>query len=88
MIIKKVTFNDFLEEFKKCGRENQFSHEGKRALYDYLNQISEDLEEPMQLDVIALCSEFTEYSSLQEFNNDYSYSIGEDIQDVEEIQDS
>ena len=87
MIIKRVDFSDFLEEFKKCGREEQFTYKAKKALYEYLNQISEDLGEPIELDVISLCCQFTEYSSLQEFNNDYVYSIGYDLDSIEEIND-
>ena len=30
MLVKKVYFNDFLEEFKKHGREDQFSYKGKK----------------------------------------------------------
>jgi len=85
MLVKEVTFNDFLEAFKKHGRENQFTYEGKKALYDYLEELSEDLGEPIELDVIGICCEFTEYGNLEEFINDYSYSIGKDIDDIEDI---
>ena len=81
MIIKRVNFNDFLEEFKRCGREEQFTYEAKKALYEYLNELSEDLNEVIELDVISLCSEFSEYSNLEEFKKDY------DIDDIEDIED-
>ena len=84
MLVKKVSFNDFLEEFEKHGRENQFSYEGKRALFDYLEELSEDLGEPIELDIIALCCEFTEYDSIEAFNDDYGYTVG-DIEDIEDI---
>ena len=84
MLVKKVYFNDFIEEFKRCGRKNQFSHEGKKALYNYLNELAEDLGEPIELDVIALCSEFSEFKNLEEFKKDYNI---EDIEDIEDIKD-
>lgn len=87
MLVKTVSFSDFLEEFEKHGREDQFSYEGKKALYEYLNELAEDLGEPIELDVIALCCEFSEYKNLKEFNRDYSYSLGYDIEDIEEIQE-
>jgi len=86
MLIKKITFNDFVEEFEKYGRGEQFSYEGKKALYDYLNDLAEDTGEVIELDVISLCCEFVEYDSLEQFNDDYSYSLG-DIKDIEEIND-
>lgn len=85
MLVKKVSFYDFLEEFKRHGRENQFSYEAKRALFEYLNELSEDLGEPIELDIIALCCEFSEYQSLQDFNNDYSYSLGHDVDCINDI---
>ena len=85
MLIKKVTFYDFVEEFKKHGREDQFSYAGKKALYDYLNELSEDIGESIELDVISLCCEFTEYENLKEFNDDYGYSIDE-IDSIEDIE--
>jgi len=84
MLVKKVSFNDFLKEFKEYGREDQFSFEGKRALYDYLNELGEDIGESIELDVIALCCEFTEYSTLQEFIDAYGYNIGE-VNCIEDI---
>lgn len=81
MLVKKVNFNDFLQEFKEYGREDSFSYEGKKALFNYL----EELGEPIKLDVIGLCCEYTEYNSLQEFNNDYGYTIDE-INSIDEIE--
>ena len=85
MLVKKISFYDFLEEFKKYDREDQFSYEGKRALYEYLNDLSKDIGEPIELDIISLCCEFTEYDNLKEFCNNYGYTIGDDIDDIDDI---
>ena len=84
MLIKKVYFNDFLEEFKKYDREDQFSYEGKKALFNYLNELGEDLGEPIELDIIGLCCDFTEYNSLEEFNDAYGYSVDE-VNSIDDI---
>lgn len=81
MIVKKVSFYDFVEEFEKFGREDQFSYEGKKALYNYLNELGEDIGEPIELDIIGLCCEFTEYDSIEEFNDYYQLDI-DDIDDI------
>ena len=83
MLVKKVYFNDFEEEFKKYGREDQFSYDGKGALFEYLNELAEDLGEPIELDIIGLCFNFTEYDSLEEFNHDYQL----DLEDIDDISD-
>ena len=83
MLVKQVSFYDFLEEFEKYGREEAFSYEAKKALYEYLNQISEDLGEQIELDVISLCCEFTEYDSIEKFIKDYSIDEVKSIDDIE-----
>jgi len=85
MLVREINFNDFVGEFKSYERENQFSYEGKKALYDYLNDLSEDLGEHIELDIISICCDFTEYSSLEDFVNDYSYTI-KDINSIEDIE--
>lgn len=85
MLVKKISFNDFLEEFEKYGREDSFSYEGKKALYNYLNELGEDIGKPIELDIIGLCCDFTEYESLEEFNDDYGYTIDE-INSIEDIE--
>lgn len=75
MLIKKVTFYDFLEEFEKHGRGNQFSYEGKKALYNYLNELGQDIGETIELDVIGICCEFTEFANFEDFKDYYGYDI-------------
>ena len=84
MIIKRIDFNDFIEEFKRCGREDQFSYEAKKALFEYLNELSEDLNEAIELDIIGICCDYSEYKNLKEFLDDYGYSI-DDIDSIDNI---
>jgi hypothetical protein len=48
--------------FKDHGRENQFSFDGIRTLYNYFNELEESTDEEIKIDIIAICCEFTEYS--------------------------
>jgi len=72
----------FRDAFHKMGRGEQFSYAGLSALYDYLEQLGDDIGEEIELDVIALCCEYAEYDSLAEFREDY----GEDYETIEDIQ--
>lgn len=77
-----------LEElFRKCGRENHFSYEGFDALYDYLDEYSDEMDKPLEVDVIALCCDFTEYSGWEELYNNYSYSYNNESKTFEELED-
>ena len=49
------------------GRHNQFTYDGLNALYTYLEEVNDNFE----LDVIALCCEFTEYQDIEECFKDY-----------------
>ncbi len=48
--------NDFVNLFDKMGRGDNFSRAGRRALFDYLDEVDPDFE----CDIIALCCEFAE----------------------------
>ncbi len=81
---KTVSEISFIEEFKLCGREEQFTRSGLSCLYEYLNSFEEDTGEEIEFDVVAICCDFCEYGSEQEllesFSGDYS-SIEEYEQD-------
>ena len=81
MITKTVNEYDFINEFKSYGRED-FTHAALVALYEYLEDYSSDTCEPVELDVIALCCEFTEYENFEEIQKAYSSTKLETIEDL------
>lgn len=70
-VIEKATFSDFLREFEIHNRSYCFSHKGKVALFDYLDE----LEEPVELDIVSICRNFTEFENLTEFNSYYGCEL-------------
>ena len=85
----KQTINEyqFKDAFQKC-RPDNFSCEGLIALYDYLEQYEEDTGQEVELDVIAICCEFTEYEDLKEFQGIYYDDIkGDKYKTLEEIEE-
>lgn len=52
--------DDFVELFKKCGRENNFSRSSLYKIFDYYEQIEEDLDEDVTVDVIGICCDWSE----------------------------
>ena len=60
MLIKRVTESDFIQAFDDYGRGNNFSIEAREALYEYLEDLSEITGEPIELDVIGICCDFSE----------------------------
>ncbi len=82
-MIKTINFYDFERAFVDMNRADNFTYEGKKALFEYLEQYEEETGKPVELDVIALCCEYSEYESLEAFQKDYSkdYETIEDIED-------
>ena len=68
---KTINYYDFRAEFRAFGREEQFTRQGLKSLFDYLEELGEDCGEEIELDVIACCCEFVEYDSLEDFHNEY-----------------
>ena len=79
-----VSYYDFQRAFERMDRANQFSREGLKTLFDYLEQYEEDTGEEIELDVIALCCDYCE-STFAQVADDYSISIDyDDCADDEE----
>lgn len=75
-----INFDAFKDKFQRI-RPTAFSNEGLKALFDYLERLEETIPTEEELDVIALCCEFTEYS-LRDFKVEY----GNDYETIEEAE--
>ena len=75
-IVMTLDKHDFADAFKRYNRQDQFSSEGFEVLFDYLDNLSEDTGEPVELDVVALCCDYCE-SSIQEVIDNYRIDVSE-----------
>ena len=82
MIIETVNEHSFTEAFRQI-RPDNFSYEGQKALYEYLEDLSEDIGTPIELDVISICCDYSEYESFEDLKKDYRYHF----KDVESLRD-
>ena len=55
----QVTEQSFIDSFISI-RPDNFSRDGLMALFNFFEQLEDDIGEPMELDVIAVCCEFSE----------------------------
>ncbi len=79
-MIKTINFYDFDNEFRNMGREQQFSYEGRKALFEYLEQYEEETNEKVELDVIALCCDYREFESALDCAKEHGYEEGVDLE--------
>lgn len=76
MLYQTVNFSLFCDAFRSMDRDNNFTYEGKKLLFDYLDESEDDIE----LDIIALCCEFAE-NTPDEIANNYNIDISECLEE-------
>jgi len=78
-MIQTINVSAFRDAFRACGRHNQFSYEGLGALFDYLEEVDPDFD----LDVIALCCNYSEDTA-----EDIAKNYGIEVNSLDELQDA
>ena len=83
-MIQTINLHGFRDAFYSMGKKDQFSHEGIEWLFDYCEELERDLDEPYELDIVALCCDFQELT-YEEIIDSYGIEINrndseEDIQ--------
>lgn len=79
-----VSRYDFERAFADAGRKDQFSHEGLKALFDYLEDYEDSTGEEIELDVIALCCDYNE-DTVADIARNYSIDL-EGMDDEEQLE--
>jgi hypothetical protein len=66
--MKESVYKDqFVRRFDEVGRSDNFSTPARYALFEYFDELEQDLGEEIEFDVIAICCDYAEYESLQSF---------------------
>ena len=70
---QSVTRFDFVDWFRGSDTyKRNFSYDGLNCLFDYFEQLEEEMENEIDFDPIAICCEFSEYENLNEIKKSYS----------------
>ena len=68
-MITTVSIHDFRDWYAKSDSYgNNFTYEGLGDLFNYLEELEDSIGEQIKFDPIALACEFTEWESLDEYN--------------------
>lgn len=83
----KITVNkyEFRDAFKAAARENNFSYDGLNVLFDYFEEYEESTGEEIELDVIAICCEFSE-DYCDDIAANYNIDISDCIDEVTTVE--
>jgi len=80
-----INFSQFIDAFRDHNRLDNFTYDGLKALFDYLEQLEDDCGTDFELDVIALCCEFSEYNTALEAVEQQGYEEVE-VAELQEAQ--
>jgi len=75
------TFTDKFRDYFNGDYKDNFSYDGLKALYDYLEQYEEDCDTEIELDIIALCVEYSKYNNINEIVEAYKGTFKTDMED-------
>ncbi len=83
-MIQTINQSQFIDAFSNFseGYQNKYSYEGKVALFDYLEAYEQDTGTPVELDIIAICCDFTEFENFDELKENYR-----NIETMDELKD-
>jgi len=71
---QSINSDQFVDAFRNYGRTDNFSYEALHLLHDYFEELEEDTGEEIELDVIAICCEFTE-DTIENIISDYNIDV-------------
>jgi hypothetical protein len=81
-----LTESEFVDRFLAI-RPDNFSREGLRALFEYLEDAERDLGEETEFDPIAICCEWGQYDSATEACADFGHAEEDSEKALEWLRD-
>lgn len=82
-IKNEVSESEFIRGFEESQYKDNYSTNGLRALYEYLEDLSEDIGEDINFDVVAIACDFNEYKDVNEYLENYNTDIDREGYDDE-----
>jgi|688.fasta_scaffold03608_13 hypothetical protein len=69
-----ISQSAFIDAFRRYDRYEQFGYDALCSLFDYMEQMEQDTGEEIELDVIALCCDYS-VDSVEDIASSYSIDI-------------
>ena len=68
---RTINEHDFRQAFIDMNRQKNFSYDALTALFYFFEEQEEDSGQEFELDVIAICCEFSEFEDMEDFWDSY-----------------
>lgn len=59
-IVQTLNVSQFRDAFMQSSRKDQFSYDALTAIFEYLEEFSDSTGEPVELDIVGICCEWSE----------------------------
>lgn len=83
-IVQTLDKHSFIDAFMQSSRKDQFSYEALEAIFDYLEEYSNETGEPVELDIIAICCDWEEMT-WQEIAQSYNVDLSACDSEIDKI---
>lgn len=86
-MIRTITKTEFVDSFRNWDTyKDNFSYEGLESLFEYFEDLEDDIDQQIEFDVVGICVDFSEYENLQEIQKLYEGTHIE-INNIEDLRD-
>ena len=86
-LIETINASDLYNMACRMDRGNNFGYDGWLAIGDYLEQLSDDLGENIEVDIVGICCDYSMSESVDDFWNEYGKYSSIDPEEWEEMND-
>ena len=86
-LIQTVSANDLYHLACKMNQGENFGYKGWRAIGDYLESLSDDLGEDVEIDIISICCDYAMAENADDAFYQYDHLHGVDLPGEESWQD-
>lgn len=70
-----------------AGRLDSFGYKGWRTLAEYLDNLSDDIGEDIEIDIIGICCDYSMASSIGEYVSEYGIPANMTSEEFDELDD-
>ena len=82
-LIQTVDSSDLYHLACRMNRGDCYGYDGWKAIGDYLEELSNDMGENVEIDIISICCEYSMAESTEEFFMEYDHLHGVDLPEEE-----
>jgi hypothetical protein len=78
-----LSLSDFQNAFANSSRKDQFTNAWLESIFNYLSEYEESTGSEIELDIVSICCDFTEYENLEAFHKEHDKEEYPDFDSIE-----